>query len=218
MYNRIFLHKIISNTPSIQSMQKKQQPGETKIIQKKTLIKKKLPFEKGIPKQIIKTKLVPKQPIDISVQKQIIKTKIIPKQPIGISVPIKKLPSECKIPTKTCCIAVANLRIQGFTDLEDWLNHDNNIYVGRRGRIFITDKDKTKRIFHYKESEFANPFKVSDEMPVEICLEKYKIYLETSGLINKIEELRGKTLGCFCKVNAPCHAKVLAEILNNKCD
>ena len=40
-------------------------------------------------------------------------------------------------------------------NLRKWIENPNNVYVGRRGRIFID-----KEIFHYKESPFANPFKV----------------------------------------------------------
>ena len=34
-----------------------------------------------------------------------------------------------------------------------------------------------------------------------------------SDLRNKIKELRGKTLGCFCDQSGLCHAKVLKELV-----
>jgi len=46
-----------------------------------------------------------------------------------------------------------------------------------------TDDDK------YKESKWINPFD---------SIEKYVIHLFKSGLIYEINELNGKTIGCFC--------------------
>ena len=43
--------------------------------------------------------------------------------------------------TRAVCIKVDNLRKMGYTDLEQWLLDPNNLYTGRRGRIFITDTD-----------------------------------------------------------------------------
>lgn len=34
----------------------------------------------------------------------------------------------------------------------------------------------------------------------------------------EIEKLRGKNLACWCKPGSPCHADVLLEIANLKCD
>ena len=55
------------------------------------------------------------------------------------------------------------------------------------------------------------------------ALEKYEEYLYISGLINDIEELRGKVLGCWCcnsicdgsEKSIVCHGQILARILNN---
>jgi hypothetical protein len=35
-----------------------------------------------------------------------------------------------------------------------------------------------------------------------------------SGLINEIEELRGKVLGCWCNENDQCHTQILIDLLN----
>lgn len=78
-------------------------------------------------------------------------------------------------------------------------------------------------IFHYKQSKWHNPFKVNkDKSNVNEVLLKYLNHLFISKLIFEIEELRGKTLGCFCdhqyknnKIN--CHAQLLTDILE-KCN
>ena len=59
------------------------------------------------------------------------------------------------------------------------------------------------------------------------AIQKYEWYLNESGLIKDIEELRGKILGCWCcdspsdgsEKSPVCHGQVLAKILNqNKND
>jgi len=120
--------------------------------------------------------------------------------------------------TKTMCIKVENLRKNGYSSLEEWLKNPNNVYVGRRGRIFITEEKegvKTRRLFHYPQSKFANPYKVDKQNPVENCIHQYILHLLANiQLYSEIKELKGKTLGCFCNQNNPCHAKVLADIAN----
>ena len=99
-------------------------------------------------------------------------------------------------------------------NLETWMNDERNVYVGRAGRIFI-GSGANKRIFHYAGSKFANPYKVKPhgEYTTQKSLDLYKKYLVSSGLINDIEELRGKNLGCFCDQSGECHAKILAKYL-----
>lgn len=110
------------------------------------------------------------------------------------------------------CVKVSELRKQGYSDFKDWLNKENNIYVGRKGRIWIHSSDN-KTIFHYQSSKWHNPFKVTKEMSVEESLDKYTDYLIQSGLIHDIQELKGKRLGCWC-IGNNCHAKILTDIVN----
>lgn len=134
--------------------------------------------------------------------------------------------------TTSVCIKVSNLRKlkRPFASLREWMKDPNNIYVGRQGRIFIDGK-----IFHYKGSKWQNPYKVTKEMPLKKSLRMYLSHLfrgaadpkgSSKSLISQIEELRGKTLGCFCEIKhkkidgkyvVMCHAQLLADILE-KCD
>ena len=117
--------------------------------------------------------------------------------------------------TTTQCVKIDSLRKE-FGDknmtLDKWMADPNNVYVGRAGRVFIGTKNDMK-VFHYKGSKFANPYKVG-EYTLQESLELYDKYLTSSGLINQIEELRGKNLGCFCDQSRECHAKILANYLN----
>jgi hypothetical protein len=113
------------------------------------------------------------------------------------------------------CVKVAHLRKIGYSDLKEWMEDSRNVYVGRRGRIFIT-KNGNKSIYHYHSNKYANPYKVDKETSLSEVLEKYRNYLDSSGLINDINELKGKNLGCFCDQNTPCHAQMLVDLIKEK--
>lgn len=63
--------------------------------------------------------------------------------------------------TVAVCVKVSNLRKIGYFSLREWIADDKNLYVGRRGRLWITENNGDKNIFHYPESKWANPFKVT---------------------------------------------------------
>ena len=64
-------------------------------------------------------------------------------------------------------------------------------------------------------SKWGNPFKIGRDGNREEVIEKYREYIMQSGLLSHLEELRNKTLGCFCKPLA-CHGDVLVELLEKK--
>ena len=52
----------------------------------------------------------------------------------------------------------------------------------------------------------------------EEAVEKYREWIQTQPeLLKRIPELKGKTLGCFCKPKS-CHGDVLVELANNFSD
>lgn len=76
-----------------------------------------------------------------------------------------------------------------------------DVYIGRANRAY-----------NLKRSPWFNPFRVGRDGTRDECIAKYYDYLLSSYLINHIEELRGKTLGCWCKPNA-CHGDVISDYL-----
>lgn len=63
-------------------------------------------------------------------------------------------------------------------------------------------------------SKWANPYSVkkygADAIPL------YEEYVRNNQtLMNDIEELRGKRLGCWCVPN-PCHGDILIKVLNER--
>eukprot|EP00434_Breviolum_minutum_P016684 symbB.v1.2.014708.t1/scaffold1080.1/size139481/4 len=118
-------------------------------------------------------------------------------------------------------VKVAQLRETGYDNFETWLKDPKNLYVGRRGRIFI-HANGSKRIFHYAASKWQNPFVVSKNLSREMACEKFRAALLNGSLKDhedgrplheKLVQLRGLRLGCWCKPEA-CHADILAELAN----
>ena len=80
--------------------------------------------------------------------------------------------SQPNLMTERVCVAVAELRKKYHDksiDLRKWLSDPNNLYVGRRGRIWINGE-----IFHYKDSEWRNDFTVKDYGRDE-CLKLFEV-------------------------------------------
>lgn len=72
--------------------------------------------------------------------------------------------------------------------------HPHDVYIGR-------------------PSIWGNPFKIGDDGTREEVIEKYRDFLLNSPeLLAKIQQLKGKTLGCYCKP-MKCHGDVIVEIL-----
>jgi hypothetical protein len=64
----------------------------------------------------------------------------------------------------------------------------------------------------FGESIWHNPFHLGKDGNRKEVLDKYRVYLFTRpDLLDELRELRGKTLGCWCKPQA-CHGDVLAEL------
>jgi hypothetical protein len=61
-------------------------------------------------------------------------------------------------------------------------------------------------------SKWANPYTLKMGSRDDI-LEKYEDYILKSPLLKEIEELRGKTLCCWCAPQ-PCHGNVLIKLLD----
>lgn len=77
-------------------------------------------------------------------------------------------------------------------------------YIGRKGR--------------FNDGYFGNPFPVKN-FGRDNCLKAYKFYFDyrlktDPEFKEKVESLRGKVLGCFCKPN-PCHGDVIVEYLES---
>ncbi len=72
----------------------------------------------------------------------------------------------------------------------------------------------TNTVFVGRPSRHGNPFKIGVHGTREECIEKYKIWAAMRTEVIK-QELRGKDLACFCRLDQACHADELLLIANS---
>lgn len=66
-----------------------------------------------------------------------------------------------------------------------------------------------------RPSKWGNPFRV-EQHGREKALALYRDWLmRGDGQRLRLEELRGRNLACFCRLDQPCHADILLEIANH---
>ena len=66
-----------------------------------------------------------------------------------------------------------------------------------------------------RPSKWGNPFTIGRDGSRAVVIDKYRNWLLTQPkLMMQIDELRGKTLGCWCTPKA-CHGNVLANLANS---
>ena len=65
-------------------------------------------------------------------------------------------------------------------------------------------------------SKWGNPFVIGPDGSRSDVISKYEKWIHTQvHLLDSLNDLRDKTLGCFCKPRA-CHGDVLVRLLNEK--
>lgn len=72
-----------------------------------------------------------------------------------------------------------------------------------------------------RPGKWGNPFDVPRCGTAAECVEQYRKMVDGNRWTHPNrreiqEQLRGKNLACFCKLDAPCHADVLLEIANEE--
>jgi hypothetical protein len=107
---------------------------------------------------------------------------------------------------------VCNIRPE-YDNLKKWTDDKNNVYIGRKGIVFI---DGVR--FPKNSSIFCNPFKITKDITRDEVIEKYEEYIE--NLIennidarNELIKLKNKNLGCWCAPQK-CHGDVLLRLIN----
>lgn len=94
---------------------------------------------------------------------------------------------------------------QQTTRVVNIYKEDYDVYIGRAGK--------------WQDGYFGNPVRLNPGEARGSTLAKYKGYfysrLQTDPEFKqKIHELKGKALGCFCKPN-PCHGDIIREYLDS---
>ena len=105
--------------------------------------------------------------------------------------------------SKVICVKKANLKKLGYKDFEDWNKDPNHVYIGRNMSFYVPGTTKSK---------WSNPYSAK-KYGREKCIQMYEEYLRSNKkLMNRLYELEGKTLGCWCKPDA-CHGDILVKLI-----
>ena len=77
----------------------------------------------------------------------------------------------------------------------------------------VNVKNTSCDVYIGRPSAWGNPFRIGKDGNRDEVIRRYREYIQTIPDFKRVvrEQLRGKTLGCWCKPNA-CHGDVLAEI------
>jgi hypothetical protein len=90
------------------------------------------------------------------------------------------------------------------------VKQDCDIYIGRR--MYAAG-------WRLPGSKWANPYKLpkkATKAQRDAVLCKYRMHIRKSPeLMNSLEELRDKRLGCWCHPHS-CHGDILIELMNDK--
>lgn len=98
----------------------------------------------------------------------------------------------------------AELNKRGIVNFQEWIVRPSSVYIGRNMHMYVAGAF---------ESKWKNPFSV-EKYGRDKCLEMYRNYIiNNKDLMNSLEELRGKELGCWCCPDK-CHGDVLISLLN----
>ena len=94
----------------------------------------------------------------------------------------------------------------------------NNIYIlyGVKMIKVVHCKKEPYDIYIGRPSKWGNPFSIGKDGTRKEVLEKYRKYiLNNKGLMNSLDELKNKILGCWCKPKT-CHGDILKELTEKK--
>ena len=80
----------------------------------------------------------------------------------------------------------------------------------------VNCKKEDYDVYIGRPSKWGNPFSIGKHGTREEVIEKYQEWLSGQWeLLDSLDELEGKVLGCHCKPLA-CHGDVLAALANNR--
>jgi hypothetical protein len=115
--------------------------------------------------------------------------------------------------TQVVSVRVSDIKPK-YNNLSEWIkNKDENVYIGRKGVIFINGVR-----FPLYDSLWANPYKITEEQSREQVLKLYSEYIEKklesdNNLVEELLKLKGKKLGCWCKPEC-CHGDILVKLID----
>lgn len=113
-------------------------------------------------------------------------------------------------------MSVVNVKVKcirpKYNNLHEWMSDPNNVYIGRRGIVFINGQR-----YPAQDSIWANPFKIDFLDSRDDVIRKYEEYLrielQDGNLKAEFIKLKNKRLGCWCSPEK-CHGDIIIKILS----
>jgi hypothetical protein len=90
-------------------------------------------------------------------------------------------------------------------------------YENQRLTVVANVRTSPYDVYIGRGSKWGNPFKMQGTSLIErdrVC-DLYEAWFWTTNLIDSIDELKGKVLGCYCKP-LRCHGDFLAAVANGE--
>ena len=92
------------------------------------------------------------------------------------------------------------VNLKKVANVQDWKKDNDNVYIGRK-------------TVEFQESKWANPYRISKTNSREQVVLRFEEYIRSNSLLLKdLNQLKGKTLGCWCSPQL-CHGEVLQKLL-----
>ena len=86
-----------------------------------------------------------------------------------------------------------------------------------KGRVHC--KQGSYDVYIGRPSKWGNPFIIGRDGDRGEVFAKYGEWILTqTWLMNSLDELDGKVLGCWCFPTSPCHGDILGALVRNKKD
>lgn len=107
------------------------------------------------------------------------------------------------------CVKREEREKDGFSSFKEWVEAPNHIYIGHNIRKYLND-------FIKKDSIWCNPF-ITFDLGREEKIEYYEAFLRCNPhLLEQLNELENKVLGCWCENIELCHGQVLVNLYIEK--
>jgi len=100
-----------------------------------------------------------------------------------------------------------------YDNLLEWLKDDSHVYIGRNMSFYVDGAFASKWANPFRVKKAEKTYKNGKYYTLTESLRLYEDHIRnTPKLWNALPELRGKTLGCWCKPN-DCHGDILIRLL-----
>lgn len=88
-------------------------------------------------------------------------------------------------------------------------------------RVIARKKDVKGYVNAMRPAWLGNPFYPEEFEDIESCLKKYETYLRDklkvdNAFAQRFDGLWGRTIGCSCPLDKPCHVDIIIKVLNER--